>query len=309
MRSVSTTTCTSADAGKRQRTSVSQQHTRPTQATMEEIDDDELDYDSDNDENDIGDVVDMDDDESCFCDESSKQYARRMACFMRQQEQIETQQAKRLQEQQQQFSRMQAAAQQQQQQQQQPNFHGVTAQQHAQFAQQQKTSAPPPQVSHQSVSQQTVSASHQPVVHQTTQSSQQQMLKGFLQPVQWNMGALPMKPNNEQELSRVFDCSKNKDRNKLYVIVFKRPGCPACGKYDAAADQLYNAVPGVQFVEVNVTATTGTGQAAFANYMQNLRINAVPTFILLKGCAEIMRIQGFGPQQHHDLLAYMSKLH
>ena len=147
--------------------------------------------------------------------------------------------------------------------------------------------------------------------HVVQQQQQPQMMNGFMMPVQWTpvaSAAGVSEVKTVQELSKVFECSKNTDRNKLFMIVYKRPGCPACVKYETACQSLHAQFPRAAFVHVNVTAMGSNGRPMFEPYMTQAGISAVPTFVFLKGCAIVAKVEGFGDQQYRDIQTLLYKL-
>lgn len=144
-----------------------------------------------------------------------------------------------------------------------------------------------------------------------TVQQQPQMMNGFMMPVQWTpvgSAAGVTEVKTVQELSKVFECSKNVDRSKLYMIVYKRPGCPACVKYESACRAMHAQFPRAAFVHVNVTAMGSNGRPMFEPYMTQAGISAVPTFVFLKGCAIVAKVEGFGDQQYRDIQTLLYKL-
>ncbi|MDD5753158.1 MAG: thioredoxin family protein [Methylococcales bacterium] len=131
-----------------------------------------------------------------------------------------------------------------------------------------------------------------------TYLQQQTMLKGFMMPVAFPASASVASSagkvtviSSVQELSQIFTCSKSQNKTALYVLVFFRNGCPACEKYKAYQTQngIHAHYSDVNFVYVDVQ------NAAVTPYVNQLQIQAVPTFVFMKGCNVVAKLQGFDP--------------
>lgn len=104
-------------------------------------------------------------------------------------------------------------------------------------------------------------------------------------------------------LNSVFVNSKGRQVSMLYVIVFYKVSCAACVNYRQRFAQFYHEHhPGVAFVYVNAE------NPAFAPYVKQMGIRMTPTFVFMKACNVIAKVEGFNQQEKQVIDTYLFKL-
>lgn len=97
---------------------------------------------------------------------------------------------------------------------------------------------------------------------------------------------------NDVELSRAMNKSATEDPRTLYVFVFYGNHCPACIRYkQQRAPAIHARHPYVKFVYVD------TADSSLRRFMNTQGIEAIPTFLFVKGGTVAAKIRGFDQEE------------